>query len=488
MENNNHSFDNEYPENQPTAEPNETSNEPESECSYHYGQYSTSGRPPVSDDTGTGAPDAEPGASGQPQYSSYTQYAPAPPAKKKKRGLTAFIAVCVAVMVAIGGMSIGYIAGKKSLSQPENGSSSYVGDTQSENKKGSGGSTSSFSIDTSDGSNNRSLTYEQVIASVSDSIVSITVYNADGTTGSYASGIIMNADEGYVVTNDHIYETISNAKFLITLRNGTEFKADFVSGDSRNDISILKIQNPQGLTAATFSTENATVGEEVLAIGMSAGLSGTITQGIVSAVDRRVRSGSYSEKFIQTTAAINPGNSGGALVNMSGKVIGITSSKYVDANIEGICFAIPTTRALGVIEQLQKNGKVTGRAKLGITYTAITTVSAELNNLPTGLLLQNISNESELSDKGFSKGDVITRINGQKITTDSQVLDIIDAAKAGDSVTLSIYKASSKTTSDVTIHYIEDEGYTNYTTGESSPYNSNNPYDLFPDGESQGQK
>ncbi len=468
-------------------------------CSYHYGQYSENGNPPVSEPAinQTSNYSSDPAFNGEnfnqndsnpssnyseanetnKENTSERQFSdqipndnsPKKPHRKINKGLTVFLSVALAVLLTVSGLSIGFIAGEKSSSD-RNDSSKWEDITSGTTGNSKNGEKSDFSVDIEKGSN-KSLTYGEVISKVSDSIVSITIYSSDGSAGGYASGIIMDAEKGYVLTNDHIYESIVNPSFLITLSTGDEFKATFVSGDSRNDIGILKIENPKNLKAAAFSNDAAKVGEEVLAIGMSAGLSGTVTEGIVSAVDRRVNSGAsggYSEKFIQTTAAINPGNSGGALVNMSGQVIGITSSKYVDSTVEGICFAIPTTRALKVIDQLQKNGKVVGRARLGITYTAINTVQSEINGLPTGLLIQSVDPKSDLYGKGYEKGCIITQINGKSITSDNEVLDIIDEAKAGDSVSLTIFNPTTKQHSSVTIKYIEAESTTNYTKDDNS--------------------
>ena len=392
------------------------------------------------------------------------------------KGLIAFICVACCVAVGVVGLSIGIIAGKalgKIDFNDKDPSFSVIEGNEA-------GSPSDFDLNT-EGATDRTMTYEQVISSVSDSVVSITVYSSSGSAGAIASGIIMDKD-GYILTNDHIYSDVPNASFLITLNSGTEFKASFVSGDKKSDLAILKIDNPSGLSPATFATESVKTGEEVLAIGASAGLDGSVTQGIVSAVDRRVSNGTSSEKFIQTTAAINPGTSGGALVNMSGQVVGICSSKYASTDIDNVCFAIPTTRALGVIDQLKTYGKVTNRARLGITYTYVNTVAAELKDVPTGLLVKSIDRDSSLKNSGIKENDIITQVDDTDIVSADQVLDIVEKAQIGDQVKLTVYSSETGAYFTATGTYIKSDSQSSYTTeDDTTSYNTQNPYDFFED-------
>ncbi|MBR4282307.1 MAG: trypsin-like peptidase domain-containing protein, partial [Clostridia bacterium] len=349
------------------------------------------------------------------------------------------------------------------------------------------GNTSSFPITQDSRDGVAYDTVQNVAAKASPSVVNITSYNPSTGKGGYASGIILSKD-GYILTNDHIYASIPNARFLITLNDGTEYKAKYVSGDSRSDIAILKITDSvKNLTPATFGkSSELKVGETVLAIGQSSGLSGTVSEGIVSALDRRIRNSnsSYSERHIQTTAAINPGNSGGALVNMQGQVIGVTSSKYADEDIEGICFAIPIDSALKVVKELQEHGKVVSRAKIGITYTAIGTVSSEINKVPTGLYINEISSDSGLYGKGITKGDVITHINGKAIKDDQTVLDIIENSNIGDVLKLTIFINSTSVSKNVDVKLVAAEGGSSYTTQEDTS-SSESIFDVIPNPENE---
>ena len=391
-------------------------------------------------------------------------YPPVPaskPPKKKSKGLLAFFVVLLCVAVAAGGMTVAYYVGRNNgqdLIYSSSGDASYVGsiDVQVQEKPAS-----------SEGENpDGSLSVTSVVEKMKASVVSITVYSPDGSAGSQASGMILSED-GYILTNDHIYKDIPSAKFMITLNNGEEYSATFVAGDSRSDIAILKMENVGGLQPVTFGkSSQCEVGEQVVAIGNSAGLVDTVTVGYISALNRRISSssGGYTSKYIQTDTAINPGNSGGPLVNLYGQVIGINSSKIAEVDSEGICFAIPSDDALSIVENLLANGQVTGRAKLGITYTEISTVAAEINNCPAGLYIASISEDSDLYGKDISQGDIITHINGKEITSSNQVLDIIDDAKAGDAISLTIYKSATGSSVTISTRLVEYVGTSNYTT------------------------
>lgn len=441
-------------------------------------------------DLQTNAEDFSDGFEDMPQDTSegVSFYVPHPAedpyVKSDKKGLWIFFLILGVVIISIGSMALGYFSATR-FGGYSNGETASKIESQSPliPNKGSGeGDTSSFPItqDSRDKATYDSI--QNVAAKTAPSVVNITTYNSTSGAGGYASGIIMSKD-GYILTNDHIYASIPNAKFLITLYDGTEYKAKYVSGDTRSDIAILKITDPvNDLVPAVFGkSSELKVGETVVAIGQSSGLSGTVSEGIVSALDRRVRgsNSSYSERHIQTTAAINPGNSGGALVNMQGQVIGVTSSKYVDENVEGICFAIPIDSALKVVSELQQYGKVVSRAKLGITYTALGTVASEINKLPTGLYIQDISSESPLYNKGFKTGDVITHINGEKIKDDQDVLDIIENTKVGQEIKLTIFISSTAVSKEVSAKLVAAEGGSSYTTQESSSP-SGNVFDVIP--------
>ncbi|MBR2042766.1 MAG: trypsin-like peptidase domain-containing protein, partial [Clostridia bacterium] len=286
------------------------------------------------------------------------------------------------------------------------------------------------------------FTAAQVYDMLNKSVVGITVYGSDGKA-STASGVVY-TENGYIITNDHIYDTIAGAKFIIRTYDGVEYPAVFVAGDSRSDLAVLKIE-ASGFVPAVFGNDKELViGENVVAIGRPNNIEeNSITEGIISLKDRRVSTTtSYSMKMIQTSTPINPGNSGGALVNMYGQVIGITSSKIAGEEYEGIGFAIPSSTTKRVIESLIKNGYVSDRARLGVSYQVINTVKMEVEKYPsTGILIATVDNDSDLYGK-INVGDLITEVGGIKITSDSVILDAIENSKPGDVLSFTVYTAT----------------------------------------------
>ena len=307
------------------------------------------------------------------------------------------------------------------------------------------------------------------------SIVSITTYSSSGSSASISSGVIID-ENGYVISNDHIYAEIPNAKFVVTLYDNRSFEATFVAGDTRSDICVLKMEGASGLTPAAFGdSDELQAGEDVVAIGSPYGFSNSVTKGIVSTPNRRIQSTStdysgttstYSVRVIQTDAAINKGSSGGALVNMKGQVVGISSSKIVVDTYEGMCFSIPANTAKAVASDLVQYGKVVGRAKLGITYNEVSSVQAVVNDLPSGLMIHEISTESSLYTSGLKQGDIICAIDDQEIRVAADALDVIERKKAGDQVTLKIYVADTNSYVTQTATLLEDESTSSYSTDQ----------------------
>lgn len=307
------------------------------------------------------------------------------------------------------------------------------------------------------------LTAEQVYDTVNRSIVGIMIYNSSGISG-YASGVVYSED-GYIITNDHIYDEVTDAKFKIYTYDGTVYDATFVAGDTRSDLAVLKI-DASGFFPATFgNSDELSYGEQVVAIGRpnDATAESSITSGIISFLNRRVANASnYSSKFIQTDSAINPGSSGGALVNMYGQVIGITSAKVVGDEYEGIGYAIPTVTVKRVVETLIANGKVIDRAKLGVSYQEINEITAKYSSqyAAAGLYVATVSEESDLYGK-INVGDIITAVNDIEITRDDILLDIIENAKPGDTLTFTICTSNGKYKT-VQAKLIADEGGSSY--------------------------
>ncbi|HCC34357.1 MAG TPA: hypothetical protein DEQ02_01485 [Ruminococcaceae bacterium] len=335
------------------------------------------------------------------------------------------------------------------------------------------------------------LSAAQAAEKVNASVVGIAVYSMDDSSGSAATGVIISSD-GYILTNDHIYTGITNPRFIIVFSDGTTMDAEYVAGDARSDLAVLKVE-ATGLRPAEFgNSAQLEIGESVIAIGNPGGLSlaGTVTMGIVSGIDRRVSSeaGAYSMKCIQTDTAINPGNSGGPLINLYGQVVGINSSKIISSGYEGIGFSIPSVTAKNVLDSLVGYGYVRDRARLGITYTAVDIVSARQNDMPSGLYIESVGEDSDLSGKAVN-GEIITHINGVEIVGGGEVLDIIESSKPGDEITLTVYSQDLRQSREVDVKLIEDRGESSYNKPAESqlpslpenPDGQPNPFEDFED-------
>lgn len=290
------------------------------------------------------------------------------------------------------------------------------------------------------------LTEAQVYEKVDKSVVGIVVYNTSGK-GSQASGIVYSED-GYIITNDHIYSKVPAAKFKIYTHDGKEYDARYIAGDKVSDLAVLKVEGVKLSPAEFGNSDELFYGEHVVAIGRPNDSTepSSITNGIISALNRRVQNTTnYSACLIQTNSEINPGSSGGALVNMFGQIVGVTSSKLASAEFEGIGYAIPTVTMKRVVDELISEGRVVSRAKLGITYSFVDSISAEITDKKqTGLYIESVSEDSDLYGK-LNKGDTITHINNMEITNDNDVLDIIDRSKAGDKIDITVITANGST-------------------------------------------
>ena len=366
--------------------------------------------------------------------------------KPMGKGLKIFCAVMAAVIALTGATAWGYFVGRSSVSK------SYIGNKVDVDL-------AAKPVDTDQS------TPVQVYESVNESIVGIRVYNDAGKM-SDASGVIYSRD-GYVVTNDHIYSEIGAAKFKVFTYDGAEYDAVYVAGDTVSDLAVLKITNGKKFKVAEFGDSTQLVnGESVVAIGRPSDATdnSSITSGVISLTRRRVKTtSSYTASLIQTDSAINPGSSGGALVNMYGQVVGITSSKLAGVEYDAIGFAIPTKTMKRVVEQLISGGKVSDRAKLGITYTEINSVTVEIENYSAvGLLVVSVGEDSDIYDK-VGKGDIITHVNGIKITNDDIVLDVIEDCKAGDIISLTVIM-SDGSEADYDVKLRANIGESSYST------------------------
>ncbi|MDP4092110.1 MAG: trypsin-like peptidase domain-containing protein [Bacillota bacterium] len=322
---------------------------------------------------------------------------------------------------------------------------------------------------------------ESVVTNVADkvspSIVGISVqfvsndfFSGQNQSSDEGSGIIIRND-GYILTNFHVVsDAINKSTKAISSGSGidvylpnqqnTPYKATYIGGDSNTDLAVIKINATDLPVAELGDSDKIKVGELAVAIGNPGGLEfmGSVTAGVISGLNRTIEGeGNSQMKLIQTDAAINPGNSGGALINSQGQIIGVNSAKIEETGFEGIGFAIPINTAKEIANQLITNKYVPGRPLLGISIdTRYNNQIAKVNKLPNGVLVQEVTLLSGADKAGVKSGDIITKFNGQALTSFSDLEAQMSKHKPGDVVTLTVYRKGSTLTLSVTL--TEDKG------------------------------
>jgi len=262
---------------------------------------------------------------------------------------------------------------------------------------------------------------------------------------SAGSGVIVDAENGYILTNAHV---VKNADTIeVTLTDGRELSAELVGTDEEVDLAVLKLEEADGLTQiAIADSTGLRVGDFVVAIGNPFGLGQTVTSGIVSALGRTGLGIEGYESFIQTDASINPGNSGGALVNLRGELVGINTAILAPAggNV-GIGFAIPTEMAENVMHQLIEHGEVR-RGMLGVTIQDLTPELAEAFGVDRqrGVVITQVVEDSAAEKAGLKSGDVVTAVDGRPVNRAADLRNKVGMAPVGEKVTLSILRDGKK--------------------------------------------
>ena len=306
-------------------------------------------------------------------------------------------------------------------------------------------SSSPAGVPTSASEDAGALSLQEIYRRCSGSVVSIISVTQSGKAS--GTGIIMSAD-GYIITNHHVIE---NAQAVSVLTNDDkEYTASIVGSDETSDLAVLKIE-ASGLQAAEFGDSSVLqVGDSVVAIGDPLGvtLRGTMTDGIISAINRDLTVNDRTMNLIQTNAALNNGNSGGPLINCYGQVIGINTMKMSNfysssTTVEGIGFAIPIDTAKPIIDELIEKGYVSGRPAIGIDGETLPATYRIYYRLPEGIYVTRVYASSDAAAKGISEGDIITAINGIDVTTMEQLNRVKNQFTAGQTVTLTIYRSGS---------------------------------------------
>ena len=279
------------------------------------------------------------------------------------------------------------------------------------------------------------------------SVVSISCTFAGGS-GS-GTGVVL-SQNGYLVTNAHVIDGAERITVLLT--DGRTFTARLVGADTLSDLAVLYI-NTNDLTPARFGdSSQLRVGDAVAAIGDPLGVAfrGTMTDGIVSAINRNVVSGGRTMTLIQTNAALNSGNSGGPLINCFGQVIGINTMKIGifadDAGVEGLGFAIPSTMVQEIVNQLISQGYVSGRPALQLNGTWVSSFDQIFRRIPAGLYITEAPEGTEIQ-----AGDILLSVDDARVTNAETLENALYAHKAGDTVTLTMYRSGTQYTTTITL-------------------------------------
>ena len=274
-------------------------------------------------------------------------------------------------------------------------------------------------------------------------------FSSNVSTGA-GSGVIISED-GYVVTNNHVIDKAT--KIYVRTTDGQEYEATLIGTDAQTDIGVIKIEG-QGFIPANFGDSDALeVGDAVVAIGNPLGeLGGTVTTGIISALQREIIIENEQMTLLQTDAAINPGNSGGGLFDANGNLIGIVNAKESSTGIEGLGFAIPVNNIIDVIDELIKNGSVTSRPALNVSlydYNAKSTYYYSNNDYKDGVYIVQIINGGAADKAGLEINDRIVTFDGKKISSSAEVKSILRKHKIGDSVEIVVERDEQEITKTV---------------------------------------
>ena len=380
--------------------------------------------------------------------------APAAPKKPKKNAGKAVKSIVALVLAAAMGFMGGFVGarfggGSKVVIQQVERSDSAAADSES-----AAGGTSVSS----------GMTTAQVAKTVSPSVVVITTeqvvysqwswYGQSQVESGAGSGVVISSD-GYILTCAHVVSGASNITVTI---GDTDYPATVVGEDDTSDVAVLKIDATDLTPATVGNSDSLAVGESVLAVGNPLGeLGGTVTSGIVSALNRSVTiqgtSSTNTMSLIQMDASVSPGNSGGGLFNMNGELIGLVNAKSSSSDAEGLGFAIPINDAIKVAQDLLENGYVSGRPYMGITYLAVTDAqtAAQLNVNAYGVYVVDVVQGGPADKAGLKTGDRIVSIDGTEIAQKDDLGTLIQQHAAGDTLSITVAREGQMQTVSLTL-------------------------------------
>ena len=306
--------------------------------------------------------------------------------------------------------------------------------------------------------NGDAMSIAQIAQKVGPSVVEVTT-EAVQTNGIFTqyvtngagSGVIISED-GYILTNNHVVEGQSTVK--VTTSDKQQYDATVVGTDDKTDIAVLKI-DASGLTPAVIGdSDGLVVGETAVAVGNPLGtLGGTVTDGIISALDREVTVNNQTMTLLQMSAAVSPGNSGGGLFNERGELVGIVNAKSGGSDVEGIGFAVPINTAMEVAEQLIANGYVSGRPAMGIQVVAITDLQTAMQAgvSQLGVYVQRVDEGSAAEKAGLKVGDMFVSVDGTAVSSTSDVTAVLDQHQVGDTIEVQVVRGKQVFSLNVTL-------------------------------------
>lgn len=373
--------------------------------------------------------------------------------KKKTKKSAGFVAGTVAacvMMSGVAGFGGSYLFSK--MNAPANNTSAVqVNKTSTDNN-----SVSNMSVQQTDKSTN------QIVSEVADSVVEIAVevvqsnpFYGESVAQGAGSGVIISED-GYILTNNHVIDGAS--KITVSLRSGESYDAQLIGTDPDVDIALVKIE-ASGLSAAPIGDSSAIkAGDKSVIIGNPLGtLGGSVTEGIISAVDRTLDIDGKTMHLMQTDAAVNPGNSGGGMFNGQGELAGIVVAKSADSTVDNIGFVIPINNALEIIGDLKQYGYVRGKASTGMAYSEGSDQSYEQylfgmsGNTSGGVYVASVKTGSNAEKAGFQVGDRVLAVDGKEITTFSDLKSVISEHSVGDTLSFELERNGRTGTLQLTL-------------------------------------
>ena len=413
------------------------------------------------------------------------------PKKSKKNAALIAGTLALALCLGFGGGLLGsYVGGGntvKTVVQPA-GTSVTAKTTE--------GKDSGLNVIQASKSDNTLTSIEEVVNKVKDSVVEITTEVTKYGTfyGQYVaqgagSGVIISAD-GYIITNNHVIEDATSIK--VTLTDGKSYDAKLIGTDEKLDIALIKIEADNLTVAALGSSSDLNVGETSIVIGNPLGqLGGTVTHGIISALNRSIKLDGKTMELLQTDAAINPGNSGGGLFDDEGNLVGIVVAKSTNSSdgtsLEGLGFAIPIDNVKKILGDLKTNGRVS-RPVLGITAVDVLddTTASRYNVDKQGVYIYSITEGSAADKAGLMVGDCVLKLDDTTIDSKETLTNTISSHKVGDTVKILIYRDGKEQTLTAVLEENTDDtpqrnsNNFNKNGGNSSNNGSNNNYG-YPD-------